>query len=221
VDLLTSGDSAWQASQSAQTARRRTVAEDIFLRLVVGWEMFISEWFIGCINHDAARYKQSFERRTNNWLQAEAQKVYGRYNVTFLPPTLTLGRYPSVNEIRDLLDPGERNIEFVDLQALATRASEELAPRYAARVSALLGAGAGEIVDAALAIRNVLAHRSRRAVREMNGCVGSFPSYPMLRKDTMSSDGIGTYLVARTPGGEARLSVFRREFERIANLLVP
>jgi hypothetical protein len=84
-----------------------------------------------------------------------------------------------------------------------------------------MNAGADELVDAALAIRNALAHRSRRAVREMNERVAAFPSYAHLRKKKMSSDGIGTYLNARTSGGEARLVVFRREFERIAIILVP
>jgi hypothetical protein len=221
TDVLDNGDAAWQSAQATPAARRKTVGEDIFLRFVIGWEAFVSEWFIGCVNHDASRYKAAFERRMNNWLQTEAQKTYGRYNVTFAPPTLALDRYPRLADVRDLLDPQEGNIEFRSLQALAVRVNDELAPRYAGRVNALLGAGAGEIVDAALAIRNALAHRSRRAVREMNQRVGSFPSYPMLRKQTMSSDGIGTYLNARTPGGDARLSVFRREFDRIAVVLVP
>lgn len=221
VDVLNGGEAVWDSSASAPRERRKTVAEDIFLRFVVGWETFVSEWFIGCVNRDASRYRQAFEKRMNNWLQAEANTQYARFKVVFPPPTLLLSRNPNLEEVRDLLDPREGNIEFRTLQDLAERANQELAPRYAARTATLMGAGANEIVDAALAVRNALAHRSRRAVREMNQRVGEFPSYPVLRKKTMSSDGIGTYLNARTPGGEARLLVFRREFSRIAVLLVP
>ena len=90
VDVLQSGDAAWQSSQSAPTDRRKTVAEDIFLRFVVGWETFVSDWFIGSVNHDAARYRQAVEQRMDNWLQAEAQKEFGRYKATFPRPSLLL-----------------------------------------------------------------------------------------------------------------------------------
>ena len=55
----------------------------------------------------------------------------------------------------------------------------------------------------------------------MNERIAAFPSYPMLRKSTMSKDGIGTYLAATTAGGEARLLVFNRELKRVAETLVP
>jgi len=221
VDVLDGGEAVWDSAVSVPPERRKTAAEDIFLRFVVGWETFVSEWFIGCVNRDASRYRQAFETRMNNWLQTEVESKYGRYKVVFPPPTLSLSKNPNLDAVRDLLDPSEGNIEFRGLQELTQRANQELAPRYAARTAALMGAGANEIVDAALAIRNALAHRSRRAVREMNRRVGEFPSYAVLRKQTMSSDGIGTYLNAKTPGGEARLLVFRREFGRIARVLVP
>ena len=221
LDVLSNGADVWESSASAPPERRKTAAEDIFLRFVVGWETFVSEWFIGCVNRDATRFRLAFENRMNNWLQAEAQKQYARYKVTFPPPTLALSRNPKLDEVRELLDPREGNIEFRTLQDLAERANRELAPRYAGRTATLMGVGANEIVDASIAVRNALAHRSRRAVREMNQRVGEFPSYPLLRKQTMSSDGIGTYLNARTPGGEARLLVFRREFSRIVHVLVP
>jgi hypothetical protein len=221
VDVLDNGAAVWESSASAPRERRKTAAEDIFLRFVVGWEAFVSEWFIGCVNRDATRYKRTIEQRMNNWLQTEARRQYPRYKATFPAPTLSLKRHPNLEEVRELLDPREGNIEFHTFGDLVERANQELAPRYGTRTSVLLNAGADEIVDAALAIRNALAHRSRRAVREMNQRVGAFPSYATLRKRKMSSDGIGTYLNARTPGGETRLLVFRREFSRIAQVLVP
>lgn len=221
VDVLVGGDAAWQSSQALPPERRKTVAEDTFLRFVVGWETFVSEWFIGCVNHDASRYKNAVETRMNNWLQSEATREFARYKVTFPRPVLELKRYPKLAEVRELLDPGERNIEFRTLQDLARRANEELTSTYGKRVAALMNAGADEIVDTSLAIRNALVHRSRRSVREMNERVAAFPSYADLRKKRMSSAGIGTYLNARTAGGGARLSLFRREFERIAVILVP
>ncbi len=221
IAVLDKGDEAWEASQDAAPDRRKTVAEDIFLRFVVGWELFISEWFIGCVNHDAARYKKAFEKRMKNWLDKQVAKQYDRYDVTFPKPTLALPRQPKLADVRELLDPTERNIEFDSMQDLAKRAGEELAPKYTARAAAVISSGGDEIVDASLAIRNVLAHRSRRAVIEMNRKVAAFPSYPDLRKQTMSRDGLGTYLNTKTSSGEARVAVFQRELERVSRLLVP
>jgi hypothetical protein len=110
------------------------------------WETFVSDWFIGCVNHDASRYKQAFEQRMNNWLQSEVRKVYGRYTVTFPRP---LDRYPNLADARELLDPNEANIEFRELRDLASSAHQELAPRFANRVSTLMSAGADEIIDSA------------------------------------------------------------------------
>lgn len=222
VDVVNNGEAAWSQSQGADTPRRKTVAEDILLRYMVGWESFASEWFIAAVNHDAARLRRSIERRMDSWLQREvAASPYARLSPNFVAPTLPLARHPRVQDVRGILDVHERNIEFANVEALADRAHRELAPRYAARVQAVVDSGAAEIIDAGGAIRNVLAHRSRQAITIMNSMVASFPTYPALRKATMSSDGIGTYLVARTAGGEARLSVFQRELERIALILVP
>ena len=78
-----------------------------------------------------------------------------------------------------------------------------------------------ELVDAAIAIRNVLAHRSERSVRNLNEKVAAFATFPELHKPKVSRDGIGAYLRARTSAAEARLSVYARELGRVARVLAP
>jgi hypothetical protein len=63
VDVLTNGDAAWQSSSATPPQRRKTVAEDIFLRFVVGCESFASEWLIGRVNHDASRLSKARVRQ--------------------------------------------------------------------------------------------------------------------------------------------------------------
>jgi hypothetical protein len=78
VDNLLNGASAWNGAKD--TPRRKTVAEDIFLRFAVGWENFISDWFIGAINHDASRFKRTLERKMGEWLREEVQRSpYARH----------------------------------------------------------------------------------------------------------------------------------------------
>jgi hypothetical protein len=220
LDLLDDGEEAW--AEATSTERRKTVAEDIFLRMVVGWEGFISEWFIGAVNHDATRFKAKMEQRLEQWQQdAIAGSDHARFASAFKAPIVAVGKNPTVATVRHLLDPGEGNIEFRSLEELLRRSADLLVRRFVERVGRVQGAGGDEIIDAALAIRNVLAHRSLKAVRVMNARVAAFPTYPMLRKQSMSKDGIGTYLSARTGGGDARLLIFKIEFERIASVLVP
>ena len=52
TDALDRGEAAW-SSATGNAESRKTLAEDVFLRFAVGWEEFASEWFIGCVNHDA------------------------------------------------------------------------------------------------------------------------------------------------------------------------
>jgi hypothetical protein len=222
TDVLDDGQAAWDQSQNADPARRKTVAEDILLRFVVGWEAFASEWFVACVNHDARVFKKSMDKKIATWFDKElANSPYKRHKLHASAPTLVLTKQPPVSEVRALLDPHNRNIEFDSFQAFTDRTHRELAPTYANRAQALLDAGAGEIIDAGLAIRNTIAHRSQNAVRVMNRQIAAFPSYPDLRKQKVSSAGVGTYLNAHTPANEARLVVFRRELERTSRGLVP
>jgi hypothetical protein len=219
--VLSNGEASW--SDASASPQRKTVAEDIFLRMVVAWEEFISDWFIAAVNHDATEFKATMERRLREWQeQAVRESPYARYTGAFRAPVLTIGKNPPVATVHQLLDPREANIEFRSLEELLRRSADALVNRFVARVGRVDGAGGGEIVDTSLAIRNVLAHRSRQAVRVMNEQVAALPSYPRLRKKSMSKDGIGTYLAAATaPGGAARIVVFKMELERIARVLVP
>ena len=61
VGVLENGQAAWDGA--TDTARRKVVAEDIFLRMVVAWEGFISDWYIAAVNHDATQFKATMERR--------------------------------------------------------------------------------------------------------------------------------------------------------------
>jgi hypothetical protein len=63
--VLADGEEAWV--EGAETKRRKTVAEDIFLRMIVAWEEFISNWCIAAVNHDATTFKATTERRLREW----------------------------------------------------------------------------------------------------------------------------------------------------------
>lgn len=217
--VLTDGVATWNDLNTSP--RRKIVAEDVFLRMGVAWETFISDWFIGVINHDSSRFRKVQERKMDDWLlEAIGGSPYSRYESAFAKPLLDLAKNPKIARVRELLDPGEGNIEFRSFDDLRRRCRDHHVSKFVARVELLDPAG-GEIIEATLAMRNTLAHRSSRAVRVMNECVAALPSYPMLRKEKMSKNGIGTYLAADAGAGEARLVRYATELERIAQILVP
>jgi hypothetical protein len=223
-DVLVDGTAVWSGlPASTPAARRKTAAEDVMLRAVVAWESFVSEWFVGCVNHDAGRLRQRMLKTVNAWAAKElARSDFGTWPVALGSATSSLPRQPKLEVVRQLLDPGGRNIEFRDTASLAQRAHRDLAPRFATQARTLISSGAAELIDAALAIRNLLAHRSRQSVITLNQRVASFATYPALRKQSVSEAGVGTYLAAAVnPSREARLIIFLREFGRVARTLVP
>jgi hypothetical protein len=221
TEALDRGEDAW-SSATGSADRRKTLAEDVFLRFAVGWEEFASEWFIGCVNHDAQNLLAYLNRQVLTFYNTEIDRPeHKRLKPHTTPPVVRLPKQPAVSTVRKLLDPAEGNIAFPVMERMRQRSRRELAAGYAQRVQTVCNAGGGEIIDAVTAIRNVLAHRSQRSVRAMNACVSAFPTYPALRKQSMSRDGIGTYLNARTPSGEPRLLIYHRELKRVAGLLVP
>lgn len=221
--VLQNAQGAWSSSASVPLARRKTIAEDIVLRSVVGWETFISDWFIGATSHDTTKMRQALERKLNTWLEQEVQRSsYSRWPIKLPSAKVDLLRQPRVGVVRELLDRHGRNLEFADTQELVTRGSVELASKYATRTQTLMSSGVHEVIDAALAIRNVLAHRSPSSVERLNGQIGDFPTYPLLRRATVSSEGVGTYLNATiNQAGDARIVVYLRELKRVAHVLVP
>jgi hypothetical protein len=46
---------------------QRKPAPGFFLRFVIGWETFISEWFIGCVNRDATRGRADVDAVPKRW----------------------------------------------------------------------------------------------------------------------------------------------------------
>ena len=219
VGVVDDGTATW--NDLGSSARRKTVAEDVFLRMGVAWETFISDWFIGAINHDASRFRKVLERKMTAWLNQEVDSSpYKNHASAFPAPRLSIGKNPKIATVRELLDPGEGNIEFRSYDDLRHRSRDHHVPKFVARIEQLDGAGA-EIIEATLAMRNALAHRSVKAVKQMNTLVAAFPSYPSLRKATMSKNGIGTYLAADAGAGDARLLAYATELKRISVILIP
>jgi hypothetical protein len=220
--VLDAGEQTWRGFDKLPAAQQKTLAEDVFLRFIVGWEYFLSEWYIGAITLDARKFSTALERRLVEWQEREVRDSdFSRFERFFVAPKVTIKRRLRLADVRDVLDPTGANVGFRDFDEFERRGRRDLAKQFVDRVAAISRVGGDEVLDAASAMRNVLAHRSDRSVRAMNERLAAMPTFADLRKPRVSRDGIGAYLRATRPSGEARLTVYTRELARIARILAP
>jgi hypothetical protein len=218
--VLAPTENAWLSPPAAVDARR-LLAENSFLRLAIGWDVFVSDWFIGCASHDTTRFRRTLESRMLPDLQSVLTKsVLQAHLPKAQPPTSTLARQPGLKVVRDLLDPAGRNLEFDSLQRLIQEAADKLAPRYAKRAASLPAMGMADVIEPTIKIRNAIGHRSPKSVTEMYERIRAIAAIPALRKPSVSKDGVGTYLAASI-AGRPRFLIFKDHFVSIANTLVP
>lgn len=140
VAALENAGATW--GEVAGTRRRKTVAEDIFLRMAVGWEEFVSEWFIGALNHDATRYRARQEQKLKAWLDAAVKhSKYAQFAEFFRPPVMSIGGIPRVAVVKRLLVPREGNLSFHSYEELRKRSADCLARKFAERVERIKASG--------------------------------------------------------------------------------
>ena len=139
--------------------------ENAFLRIVIAWESFLSEWLISAVVRDPTTLGAKFQRELEEWTARKygltVREHQAATGLTALKTSLHFSS-PSYSEVRQLLDPRGYNIEFKSLDDFCNQA-QELTAQYAARTHGLVprrGHANHGIVEAATSIRNWLAHHS-------------------------------------------------------------
>lgn len=203
------------------SARERDrVVEDAFFRAAAALETFLSEWLVRCLSFDASAFRRTYEMKAANWAVNQLNTGWepsdrlwkergGSVSVTIHLP---ISKKHSLEETRTLLGAVDDNVTIRRTEDLIRLAKEYLVDRYARR-SRDLGPQCSAVLDATVAIRNVLAHRSARATEQMNRCLRSsnLPSSLRRQHRAVSSTGVGYYLQAAAAG--------RPRFERYLELL--
>lgn len=214
------------SASSAQTdADRQT--EDIIFRAAVALEAFLTEWMVRCLSFDTSRLRRHVERELQ---ETAANAVRGRRT-----PETVIGRTleqqaPSIQvdlpiadavslpTARQLLGVSDSNRSFSSaaefkewagryLADARARAANELTPEHDA------------IIDATIALRNVLAHRSAQAQRRLNQVLrsGALPGDLRIARN-ISARGVGGYLrVIRA--GRSRYELIFTQLSEIAYIL--
>jgi hypothetical protein len=204
----------WQqmCNQLGDAGLKKNASVDAFLNVVIGWESFLSDWHIAAINRDSS----AFTAEAEQWIK---RRIAER---PALAPLLSLAipKHPDLALVRDLLDPTGRNIALWPKAKWIERATKELVDPYRAKVTAVSDRD-HKLIDAAVQVRNCVAHRSRAATVAMNDALVKLSGGDgALRRGARSVGpaGIGHYLFA-SASGERRVQTYHLRLGEIAETL--
>jgi hypothetical protein len=199
-------------SAFATEANQSTLTEHSLLAAAVTWEGFVSDMFVAYINRDATRFKAhlraSFE--THLATAATPKRVFENFGTITFPSHLTKA------DVQALADNVGNNITFPNFSELEQRARTWLTPAHEARFTGL-SAQQKAVVDAVIALRNHVAHRSQRSLDAMNEALAKGALHPTgIKRLDNRFHNVGAWLKAKPVGlQETRFSLIMSALDGI------
>lgn len=191
---------------------RSTLTEQSLLTAAVAWEGFVSDMFIAYINRDAAKFKKHLQASLDEHLKAapNPQRVFREFGTLSFPTHLKKAT------VQDLADGVGNNITFASFAKLEAGAKQWLSTGHAAKFSGL-SPQQKAVVDAVIALRNHIAHRSRRSLDAMNEILGRASLTPTgIRRVGNRFHNVGAWLKSTPPGRpEIRFATITRVLDDI------
>lgn len=142
------------------------LVEHTFLAAAVLWESFVSDLLIAYVNRDASRFAVHLRNALETDLAPKQREIYSRY------ASLSIPQHIKKADVVSLIDANGNNITFSNFASLEDAAGRWLAPAHAVRIT-----GRSDLekatVNAAISIRNHIAHRSQRSLTAMNAALAN------------------------------------------------
>ncbi len=193
-------------------AERSTFVENCMLVLVVAWEGFVNDMFVAYINGDATRFKQHLNDALEEHLRdaKKPRKVFNEFATLKFPVHLTKG------QVQEFADDEGSNITFSNFEKLVDKAHVWLVAADANKFENLADPQR-KVVDAAIALRNHIAHRSKRSSNSMNTALTMGPLHGTgLQRGNKKVANVGAWLKSRPVGYQnTRFSIFLAELKAI------
>ncbi len=193
---------------------------DAFFRAAVGFEAFQSDWLIAVVQRDPSGFlppqwwthvEQSVAPKLGEGEAGLGPALVGAYK--------RIAKRPRSEDVRAVIDPGDRNVTLKDVNDLRRRGVVELAAPYRARLETLLR-DQRKLIDAVLAVRNCIAHRSPASVGRMNEKLRALPSDLRRGNRNVSYTSLGSYLGAKATRKTAtRCEIFHQRLREAAETL--
>lgn len=144
-------------------ADQSTLTEHSLLSAAVIWERFVNDIFVAYLNRDSTRFKQHLQDSLQNHLKSAATpgRVFCKFGSLKFPEHL------KKSDVLDLVDEAGSNITFPNFNELEKKAKKWLYTRDAEKFCSLT-CQQKAVVNSVIALRNHIAHRSRRSLENMN-----------------------------------------------------
>lgn len=190
-------------------ANQSTLTEHSLLAVAVLWEGFVSDMFVAFINLDSTRFKKDLHDAFNKQINSlgMAKRVFDSYGSIVFPMHLKKA------EVHALANHLGNNITFPNFKELEQRASTWLSAADAVKFSGLTPQQKA-VVNAVIALRNHIAHRSQRSLDAMNDVLSlDVLHLTGIRRQANRFHNVGAWLKA-TPQGRTET-----RFETILRIL--
>ncbi len=127
--LIAASLSTWtqMCAQISGNELRKNASVDALLNAAIRWESFLSDWHIAAINRDSGPFVVDLQARVE-------QSVVGRWPGVRSRIALSIPAHPSLELVRELIDPDGGNISFGNRDKWIDRVQKQLNdPRASAR----------------------------------------------------------------------------------------
>ena len=192
---------------------KSTLTERSLLAAAVAWEGFVSDMFIAFINRDATRFKQHLTDSFNTHLKESStpEKVFAKYG------SITFPAHLSKADVLELADSLGNNITFSNFVQLEKKAETWLAATHASRFTTL-SSQRKSVVNAIIALRNHIAHRSDRSLNAMNDLLNKGALTPTgIKRGNNKFHNVGAWLKAVPIGRQqTRFAIIMQILDDIA-----
>ena len=182
--------------------------------MAVQWEGFINDLLIAYINRNPSRFALHLKNALEDQMSGKQKTIYQRY------VTLSVPSHLKKADIQDIVDGSGNNITFSNYQLLIDRAKTWLIPADADKFSSR-SKKEQAVVNALIALRNHLAHRSERSLNAMNDALGKGELHSLkLKRGQNKVHHVGAYLKSKvTAANITRFEVFLKELSAVAKAL--
>jgi hypothetical protein len=218
------------SSKGLTAAEQGRQLEDSFFRVAVALETFLGDWFARCMHFDTSRVAARAREEVDRHLKQQVaggwepeQKILGRTIAHYLPQltvSVELPKAVSVTMARRLFGTETSTRSWKSAADLKEQVGRYLAHEQARSAVAKLDAADDALLDATIAIRNVLAHRSPHSEQQLKLALSSDELNIHLRVMTITAAGLGRYLRTER-GGQPRYRGYYEGLSGIANTLAP
>jgi hypothetical protein len=208
--------SSWSTLTGA--ADRKIATENYALTIGVMFEGYINDLIFAYANRDCSRVMQHLENSVRETLAAipKAEAAFNKFADFKHRDHLTK------SELKAILDPEGRNTSFPNFVAIEDRAQQWLADHHRNRFTGL-NAQQKALINAVIATRNSLAHRSKGSLDRLNEAFSTGALYPTgLQRNVNRIQQAGHYLKAKHPPNspDTRATIMGRLLKDAAESIV-